>query len=124
MSLLFRYILKEHLYPFFIALFILLFVLLTNFLLKAIDKFLGKGLSITVLIEYIILNLAWILALAVPMSVLIATLMAYGRMSSDNEITALRTCGISYLKILMPSLFFGILITFIMIWFNNNVFES
>ncbi len=121
MSLLFRYILKEHLYPFFIALFILLFVLLTNFLLKAIDKFLGKGLSITVLVEYIILNLAWILALAVPMSVLIATLMAYGRMSSDNEITALRTCGISYLKILMPSLFFGIMITFIMIWFNNNV---
>ncbi|MAJ43406.1 MAG: hypothetical protein CMF96_01495 [Candidatus Marinimicrobia bacterium] len=121
MSLLFRYILKEHLYPFFISLFVLLFVLLTNFLLKAIDKFLGKGLSFFVMIEYILLNLAWILALAVPMAVLIATLMAFGRMSGDNEISALRTSGISYLRILFPSLFFGVIITVIMIWFNNVI---
>jgi len=121
MSLLFRYTLKEHLFPFFISLFVLIFVLLTNFLLKAIDKFLGKGLSFGVLIEYVILNLAWILALAVPMAVLIATLMAFGRMSGDNEITALRTSGISYFKILFPALVFGAMVTFTMTWFNNTI---
>ena len=121
MSLLFRYTLKEHLYPFLISLFVLLFVLLTNFLLKAIDKFLGKGLSFFVMLEYILLNLAWILALAVPMAVLIATLMAFGRMSGDNEITALRTSGISYFKILLPSLIFGAIITIGMTWFNNTI---
>ena len=121
MSLLFRYTLKEHLYPFLISLFVLLFVLLTNFLLKAIDKFLGKGLSFFVMLEYILLNLAWILALAVPMAVLIATLMAFGRMSGDNEITALRTSGISYFKILFPSLMFGAIITIGMTWFNNTI---
>ncbi len=73
------------------------------------------------MIEYILLNLAWILALAVPMAVLIATLMAFGRMSGDNEISALRTSGISYLRILFPSLFFGVIITVIMIWFNNVI---
>jgi lipopolysaccharide export system permease protein len=121
MSLLFRYTLKEHLYPFFISLFVLIFVLLTNFLLKAIDKFLGKGLSFGIIIEYVFLNLAWILALAVPMAVLVATLMAFGRMSGDNEITALRSSGISYFKILFPSLFFGALVTIGMTWFNNAI---
>ena len=121
MSLLFRYTFKEHLYPFLISLFVLIFVLLTNFLLKAIDKFLGKGLSFGILLEYVFLNLAWILALAVPMAVLIATLMAFGRMSGDNEITALRTSGISYFKILLPALIFGVMVTIIMTWFNNTI---
>ena len=121
MNLLFRYTLREHIVPFLMALLVLIFVLLTNFLLKAIDKFLGKGLSFLVLGEYMVLNLAWILALAVPMAVLVATLMAFGRMSGDNEITAIRTSGISYFRLLIPSLFFGIVITLIMMWFNNEV---
>ena len=95
-----RYILKEHFFPFTLALIVLLFVLLTNFLLRAIDRFLGKGLGIGILMEYVALNLAWIVALAAPMAVLVATLMAFGRMAHDNEITAMRTSGISYATIL------------------------
>ena len=53
------------------------------------DKFLGKGLDIALLFEFILLNMAWILALAVPMAILVSTLMAFGRLSSDNEITAM-----------------------------------
>jgi len=121
MSLLFRYTLKEHIYPFIISLFVLIFVLLTNFLLKAIDKFLGKDLSMGILVEYVFFNLAWILALAVPMAVLIASLMAFGRMSGDNEITALRTSGVSYMRLLFPALVFGAIITAGMTWFNNTV---
>ncbi len=121
MKLLSRYILREHTLPFSFALVVLTFVLLTNFLLRTIDRFLGKGLSISVLLEYMFLNLAWILALAVPMAVLIATLMAFGRMSSDNEISAIRTSGIHYNSILLPSLIFGILICLGMILFNNLI---
>ena len=121
MNLFFRYTFREHIVPFIMALLVLIFVLLTNFLLKAIDKFLGKGLSLLVLGEYMVLNLAWILALAVPMAVLVATLMAFGRMSGDYEITAIRTSGISYFRLLVPSLFFGIAVTLIMTWFNNEV---
>lgn len=121
MSLLFRYTLKEHIYPFIISLFVLIFVLLTNFLLKAIDKFLGKDLSMGILVEYVFFNLAWILALAVPMAVLITSLMAFGRMSGDNEITALRTSGVSYMRLLFPALVFGAIITAGMTWFNNTV---
>lgn len=116
-----RYILKEHLSPFSLALIVLLFLLLTNFLLRAIDRFLGKGLGIGILIEYLFLNLAWIGVLAVPMAVLVATLMCFGRMSHDNEITAMRTSGLSYATILRPALLFGTIVCLALIYFNNQV---
>ena len=119
-----RYIMREHLFPFIFSLFVLLFVLLTNFLLRAIDRFLGKGLGIGILIEYVALNMAWIAALAVPMAVLVATLMAFGRLSHDNEITAIRTSGISYGQILMPAFYFGLVICLGLIYFNNAVLPN
>ncbi|MBT3252054.1 MAG: YjgP/YjgQ family permease [Candidatus Marinimicrobia bacterium] len=119
MKIVSRYIFKEHLLPFVYALAVLMFVLLANFLLKTIDKFLGKGLDIGVLFEFMFLNLAWVLALAVPMAVLVATLMAFGRFSADNEINAMRSSGVSYGSLLFPSLLFGIIITSLMIFFNN-----
>jgi lipopolysaccharide export system permease protein len=121
MKIFHRYVFKEHLSPFTLALVVLLFVLLTNFLLRAIDRFLGKGLDFGILVEYVALNLAWIAALAVPMAVLVATLMAFGRMSHDNEITAMRTSGISYATILRPALLFGTLICLMLLYFNNQV---
>ncbi|MFQ6611279.1 MAG: LptF/LptG family permease [Fidelibacterota bacterium] len=121
MKIVYRYIFKEHLLPFTFALMVLIFVLLANFLLKSIDKFLGKGLDILVVMEFVFLNLAWILALAVPMAVLVACLMAFGRLSSDNEITAMRSSGIGYRSLLIPSIFFGMLVTGYMIYFNNLV---
>ncbi len=71
------------------------------------------------LLEYVFLNLAWVLALAVPMAVLISTLMAYGRLSEDNEITAIRTSGINNFNLMKPALLFGIIITITMCIFNN-----
>ena len=67
------------------------------------------------------MNLAWIVALAVPMAVLIASLMAFGRMSEDNEITAMRAAGISFLKIIRPGLLFGTIICLLLLYFNNFV---
>ena len=86
------------------ALLVLLFVLLTNFLLRSLEKFLGKGLDFFLILEYVFLNLAHILALAVPMAVLVSTLMAFGRLSSDNEIIAMRSISVSYMKLLFPVL--------------------
>ncbi len=121
MKIFHQYILKEHFFPFTLSLIVLLFVLLTNFMLRAVDRFLGKGLGLGVLVEYVALNLAWIAALAVPMAVLVATLMSFGRLSHDNEITAMRTSGLSYAAILRPALMFGTLICLALIYFNNQV---
>ena len=121
MKILNRYIIKEHLYPFIAALLALLFVLLTNFLLRSMDRFLGKGLDFTLILEYVFLNLAWILALAVPMAILVATLMAFGRLSADNEIAAMRSVSVSYLRLLGPALVFSCIIAGLMMYFNNQV---
>jgi lipopolysaccharide export system permease protein len=112
---------KELFVPFIFSLLVIIFVLFVQFLLRAVDRFLGKGLDVLTILEYLFLNLAWIVALAVPMAVLIATLMSFGRLSEDNEITAMRTSGISFLTIIRPALIFGLVICLALIYFNNFV---
>ena len=116
-----RYILKGHFLPFFYALLILIFLLFTNFLLRAVDKLLGKGLSFSVILEFLFLNTAWIVALAAPMAVLIATLMTFGRLAEDNEITALSSTGVSYFRMLWPAVAFSILVAVPLMYFNNAI---
>ncbi len=116
-----RYILKGHFLPFFYALLILIFLLFTNFLLRAVDKLLGKGLSFSVILEFLFLNTAWIVALAAPMAVLIATLMTFGRLAEDNEITALISTGVSYFRMLWPAVAFSILVAVPLMYFNNAI---
>ena len=115
------YIIGEHIAPFFLGLIVIVFIFLMNFMIKAVDKILGKGIELTVILEYIGLNIAWILALAIPMSVLIASLMAYGRLSADNEISSLKAAGVSFTKIIFPGLLLAVGMTIFMIYFNNNV---
>ncbi|MFL3028353.1 MAG: LptF/LptG family permease [Candidatus Neomarinimicrobiota bacterium] len=121
MLLISRYIIKELILPFIYSLMIIVLMLFINFFLRAIDRFLGKGLSVVTIFEYLFLNLAWIVALAVPMAVLIATLMAFGRMSEDNEINAMRASGISFTSILKPALIFGVIICLTLTYFNNYI---
>lgn len=121
MKVLTKYIIKEHLPPFFMAMGVLTFLFLANFLVREIDRLLGKGLSVWVILEFISLHLMWILALSIPMAVLVSILMSYGRLSADNEITAMRSSGISFLTIIRPSLIFGIVVCIFMIYFNNHI---
>ena len=107
--------------PFIFSLLVIVFILFVQFFLRAVDRFLGKGIDVLTILEYLFLNLAWIVALAVPMAVLIATLMTFGRMSEDNEITAIRAAGISFLKIIRPGLMFGTIICLLLLFFNNYI---
>ena len=118
MKIINKYIFKELLTPFLFALIILLFVLITQTFVKHIDKFIGKGLSVSIMFKYILFNSGWIFSLAVPMATLVAAMMAFGRLSSDNEITAIKASGISNSKLLKPTLLFGLLLVIIMIPFN------
>ena len=113
-----RYIIKELTIPFASSLFILIFVLLSNFILKNMDKFLGKGLSLGTVLKFLVYNSAWIISLAIPMSILIATLMAFGRLSSDNEITAFKASGISMNKLILPAMIFGLIVFSLITPFN------
>lgn len=116
-----RYIYRELLFPFLFSIAVVTFILLADFLIDSVDKLLGKDIPFSIIFEFIYLNLAWILAMSVPMAVLVASLMAYGRLAEDNEITAMRASGISFVSILTPGLVFGILIGLLMVYFHNDV---
>ena len=119
MKIITKYLLKEISFPFLISLLMITFILFINFLLRAIDRFLGKGLDILIIFEYLFLNLAWIVALSIPMAMLLATLATFGRLSEDNEINALRSSGISFLSIISAPIIFGSCVAVLLIGFNN-----
>lgn len=119
--IIYRHILRAHIGPFFFSLFTLMFIFLLQFIMKFIDDFVGKGLSAWIITELVALNLAWMVVLAVPMSVLIAVLMAFGGLSSQNEITAMKACGVSLYRMMMPVLLASFIITYLTIEFNNKI---
>jgi len=116
-----RYILREHVGPFFFGLATIVFVFLLNLVFRDLGRLLGKGLPVGIILEFFGLNLAWIVALAIPMSVLVATLMAFGRLSSDNEIAALKAGGVHLYRLIAPVVIAAAFLTFGMERFNNSV---
>lgn len=119
--LIYRYILKAHFAPFFLSFFIVIFVFTFQFIYKYIDNLVGKGLSWWIITQLITLNLAWMVTLAAPMAVLIATLMAFGSLSSTNETTVIQASGISPFKMILPVLLFSGILCYGLILFNNKV---
>jgi lipopolysaccharide export system permease protein len=118
---LYLHILKTHAAPFLFAFFTLMFVFLLQFLMRAINQLVGKGLSGWVITELIILSLSYMVVLAVPMAVLVATLMAFGKLASQNEITAMKASGMSLYKMMAPVVLASVVLTFLLIQFNNKV---
>jgi len=123
-TILSRYLLRAHAGPFLFSVATLMFLFLLQFIMKFIDQLVGKGLSAWVIMELIVLNLAWILVLVVPMSVLVAVLMAFGDLAARNEITIMRASGVSTYRLLAPVLLAGGIVAALMIWFNNVVYPE
>ena len=124
MGILTRYILREHVGPFFFSFAVITSMLILNFVLQAMRYIIGKGISFDIIVEFIVYNLAWILVLVVPMSLLVAVIMAFGRLSSDNEIAAMKSAGISFYKLLLPVLLAAFIISYGLVEFNDKVFAS
>ena len=121
MNTLNKYLIKQSFIPFVLSVGVITTVLFLQFLMRAIDRFLGKGLDVVIILEYLYLNLAWIIALSVPMSLLISSVMTYGRMSQENEITALKSAGVNLFSIIKPALWFGSIVGFLLCLFNNFI---
>ena len=118
---LWRYILRAHLGPFVSSNAIIIFLFLLQFLMKSTGELVGKGLGAWVILELIALNLAWMVVLAVPMSVLVATLMAFGKLSSQNEVVIMRASGMSLYRMMIPVLACAVIVTYGLVVFNNDV---
>ncbi len=122
--ILFKYILRNHLFPFLFAVLTLIAIFLIQFLMKYADRLIGKGLGTVVIIKLVVYNLAWMFVLVVPMAVLISTLMAFGAMAQNNEIAVMKSAGMSLYRTMLPPFVASILLFFFLVWFNNYVYPN
>ena len=109
-----RYILKEVFSPFLIGLLVYTFVMLMNQILLLSEIFIVRDVPFKTVMSLLFYLMPSLLAFTVPMSVLVGILAGLSRMSSDSEITALKTLGVNYTRMLKPLLFFsmgGMLLT-------------
>jgi lipopolysaccharide export system permease protein len=121
MSILFRYILREHIAPFFFSLGLIIFIFVLNLVFQMLGRIADKGLPLATIFEFFFLNLAWMIALAVPMAVLVATVASFGRMAAEHEITALKACGIGPIRLLLPPLVASVLVAAFLVEFQNEI---
>lgn len=121
MSLISRYILRAHIGPFLFGSSTVMFLFLLQFLMRFIDELVGKGLSFWVITQLVALNLAWMLVLAVPMGVLVSTLMSFGNLSGSYEVAAIKSAGGSLVSMMRPVIIASICVSAALFWFNDAV---
>jgi len=121
MKILSRYILKEHAGPFTLAVIVITFIMLLDRVLDLLNLIITKHLDLWTTTRVFVLSLPFMLALAIPMAVLVATIMAFGRLSSDNEITAFKASGINIYSMMKPVVIGAMLISLFMIYFNDHI---
>jgi LPS export ABC transporter permease LptF/LPS export ABC transporter permease LptG len=104
-----RYIFKELLAPFLLGVFVFTFVMLANVIIQLTDMFISRGVALRTVLMLLLLSSVYILVMTIPMSVLLAVLVAFNRLSSDSEITAMRASGVSIHRMMPPVLVFATL---------------
>lgn len=89
--------------------------------MKFADRLVGKGLDTWVIIKLIVYNLSWMVVLVVPMASLVSTLMAFGNLSQNNEVTIMKSSGISLYKMMFPPILASIVVAILLYQFNNDI---
>jgi lipopolysaccharide export system permease protein len=116
-SIIHRYVLKEMLAPFSINVLVFTFLFLMTELIKITNWIVNYNLSIFSVLTLVFFSMPWFLMFIIPMSVMLAVVLTFLRMSADNEIVALKSCGLSVYGLLPPVLIFslaGFLVTLFM----------
>lgn len=116
-----RFVLKHFLGPFTLSFVLVMFVLLMQFLWKWVDVLVGKGLDWTVIAELMTYIGISLMPLALPLAMLLSTLMAMGNMGENNETLALKAAGVSLVRIMTPLFFAVALFTVGAFFLSNNV---
>ena len=119
--ILYRYIVRELILPFLYTLAIIIFIFMMQLAVQLLRKILYKGLDIGTIIELFLINTAWMVVLAVPMAVLVTTLMSFGRMSADSEILAIKASGQNLFYLMTPVFAASVVLTLSLIFFHNLI---
>lgn len=102
MKALYRYMVKAFIGPMALTFVIALFILLMQFLWKYIDDLVGKGLSWYVITKFMVLVTLYLIPLALPMAILLASIMTFGNLAEHYELVAMKSSGLSLTRIIAP----------------------
>ena len=116
-----KLIFKSFIGPFIITFFIACFVLTMQILWKYVDDLVGKGLDLLTIAQFLWYASASLLTLAMPIAILISSIMTFGNLGETFELIAIKSAGISLLRFMRPVGLFAILLCYITFLFANYV---
>ena len=116
-----KLILKAFIGPFIVTFFITLFVFVMQILWKYIDDLVGKGLEFTILVKFLIYASATLVTLALPIAILLSSIMTFGKLGESFELVAIKSSGISLLRFMRPLFFVALVLCFITFLFANYI---
>ena len=115
------FLIKSFLWPFIATFFIAVFILLMQFLWKYIDDLVGKGLEINQIAELLFYASARFVPIALPIAMLLSSVMVFGKLGEQYELVALKSAGISFYRLLIPLIIFVLLSSYGSFLFSNYV---
>lgn len=121
MKILRNYILREFLSAFLLSIFILTFVMILGNMIKLAELIVAKGLSLATAGKLFLYLIPYLYSFILPIATLTGVLLAVGRLSSDNELIAMRASGLSLFKILIPVIIVGLILSLFSIILNNVI---
>jgi lipopolysaccharide export system permease protein len=116
-----KFVLKSFIGPLVLTFFIVLIILILQFLWMYIDELAGKGLEFKILVELLFQFSLTFVPMALPLAVLLASLMTFGNMGEFSELTAIKSSGIPLRRIMMPVILLVALVCAVSFFFSNNV---
>ena len=116
-----QYMLKSYIGPFVAILLVVLFVLLLQFLWLYIDELVGKGLGFGVILEFMMWGACTILPTALPLAVLLSSVMVLGNLGENKELMAIKASGISLGRLLAPLMVTAFIISIGAFFIGNNL---
>ncbi|MBW6460150.1 MAG: LptF/LptG family permease [Bacteroidales bacterium] len=114
-------VLKSYAGPLLATFFIALFVLLMQFLWKYIDDLVGKGLEWYIIAELMFYASSTFVPLALPLAILLSSLMTFGNLGEHYELVAMKSAGISLRSIMKPLIVLSVFISGFAFYFSNNI---
>ncbi|WBX70455.1 LptF/LptG family permease [Tenacibaculum retecalamus] len=117
-----KYILKSFLQPFFATFLIILFVLVMQVLWLAFDSFAGKGISLVIILKFLWYTMLLMAPQALPIGVLLSSIMTLGGLSENYEFAATKSAGISLPRMVRPLIILTIILSAVNFVFLNNVY--
>ncbi len=122
MKRLYLLILRSYAGPALATFFIVVFVLLMQFLWRYVDELVGKGLEWNIIFQLMFYASFTFVPMALPISILLASLMTFGNLGERYELVAMKAAGISLRKIMMPLGLFSLLISVGAYYYSNIIF--